>query len=314
MQKKMMLVGFVLIAILFVAGCSSAPGDSVQSTEAALEQARTGTEGVKTSFLNNFPPPLIYDENELVTLLEIENKGGYTLQQEDCAVQITGFDPSIIRGNFEASCGTNYGELEGKNVYNLEGSINQIEFRSPSVRLPPGVFEYNPTLNVLTCYQYETHANAEVCVDPSFYQITSEQKACTPRDVSLGGGQAGPIGVSHVGVDMTGRKAVFEITVRNYQSGSRVLSPDVYVRDCGKGIFEFTDFDRIKYNVKLSGGGYLDCKPSDKYVRLHNGQGKIVCTYDIPGTVAFETPLQIDLQYGMMDSFSKQIKIIETPE
>lgn len=315
MQKRLLQAIFLLSVVLLIAGCNSSAGDSPQSTQAALQQARTGTEGVTTSLLQDLPPSLLYDENELVALVEVQNKGAFDLNPTACFVQVTGFDRNIIGGNFGAaqSCGTNYGVLEGKNVFNLDGSFNQLEFRAPRVTLPRGVFEYKPTLNFLTCYQYETHTSAEVCIDPQSYQITSEQKACQPVDISMGGGQGGPVGVSSIGVEMTGSKAIFEITIRNFKPSARILSPNAYIRDCGQGIFDFTDFDRVGYDVRISSGGRLRCTPTDAEVRLNNGVGKIICTYDISGPVAFETPLLIDLQYGVMDQFSKQITIIETP-
>ena len=69
------------------------------------------------------------------------------------------------------------GVLEGKNVYNVEGSTNILEFES-SLNLPYNVPDYSPTLNYLTCYNYHTAAYPSVCVDPLFYQVSSEQKTC----------------------------------------------------------------------------------------------------------------------------------------
>jgi hypothetical protein len=75
----------------------------------------------------------------------------------------------------------------------------------------------------------------------------------------------------------------------------------------------WTSFFRL-YDVRLSGGTLIDCKPHDKIVRLNNGQGKIVCSYTIPGTSSFETPLKIDLDYGYIDSIQQPIKIVKTPQ
>ena len=202
--------------------------------------------------------------------------------------------------------------FQGKNVYNVEGDFNQIEFSSTNVNLPENVYEYNPTLNFVACYGYRTKASPQVCVDSQLYQVTSEQKTCLPQDVSMGGGQGAPVGVSFVGVDMTGTKAIFEINVVN-QGGGRVVSPDASLSNCGVGNIEYRDLDKLRYEVGLSGGSLIDCKPQDHYVRLFNNQGKIVCSFNIPVTAPFQTPLLIDLDYGYIDSFQKSIKIIKTP-
>jgi hypothetical protein len=316
MKKGLMLV-VLLFTVLVLAGCGEriAQGDEPLDTEAALRLVQTGTQGVEIELQTNLPPSLVYDDSELIALVEVHNRGNYNLDAHECFVQITGFDPNIIRGDFgrAASCTENYGVLEGKNVYNVEGSTNQIEFRAPSVTLPNGVFEYEPKLNYLACYQYHTIANPEVCVDPLFYQVTAEQKACTPTNVPMAGGQGAPVGISYVGVDMVGSKAVFEINVKNFNPAGRVLSPYADVRACGQASLNYQDLDRVGYNVQLTGAGYVDCKPTDGLVRLVNDQGKIVCTFDIPGSAAYTTPLLIDLDYGFIDSFSKPVKIVQTP-
>ena len=308
----------VLVFTLFLlVSCKGEPaaGEKPHDTAAALKLVQTGTLGVEITTMPNYPPSQIYDLNELIALVEVRNKGNYNLGPQDCFIQITGFDPNIIGGGFDQprTCAENVGILEGKNVYNTDGSFNQIEFRSSNILLPEGVFEYNPTLNILTCYVYRTLANPLVCVDPLFYQVTREQKSCTPRDVGMGGGQGAPVGVSYVGVDMVGSKAIFEINVIN-NGGGTVLSPDTDIRSCTQDLLQYTDVDKVGYTVHLSGGMPISCSPGDGLVRLSNNQGKIVCSFDIAGTGAYETPLQITLDYGYIDSFQKSLKIIQTPQ
>ncbi len=312
-SKIVFTIVFSLVFLLLVS-CRGVPqGERPQDTSAVLRQVQTGTQGVEINTLPRYPPDTLYDRNELVALVEVRNRGNHNLEPQDCFIQMTGFDQNILGQQLTGSrsCAENVRTLEGKNVYNLEGGFNQIEFRSTNVQLPPGVYEYNPTLNILACYNYRTRANPQVCIDPSLYQITSEQKTCIPRDVSLGGGQGGPVGVSFVGVDMVGTKAIFEINVVNHGRG-RIISPDAQIRDCDKGI-DYPDLDKLRYNVDLPSASLVDCKPQDRYVRLVNNQGKIVCTFEAGSTGSYETPLLIDLDYGYISSYTKKIKVIQTP-
>lgn len=320
MQKdvpRIVLLVFILAAALLLTSCRGrvAAGDEPRDTAARLRLVQTGTQGVEIFLLNNFPPPYVYDQNELITLVEVRNRGNHDLQPQDCFVQITGFDPNIIGGGFEQprSCAENSNVLEGKNVYNTEGGVNQLEFRSSSIVLPQNVYEYSPQLNFLSCYNYRTKANPAVCVDPLFFQVAAEQKTCLPKDVGMAGGQGAPVGVSHVGVEMVGRKAVFEITVRNFGTG-RVLAPFSDIRSCGQSSLEYTDLDKVAYTVQMSGGNLIDCKPLDGLVRLNNNVGKVICQFDVPGATPFETPLQIELDYNYIQSFLRPVKIIKTPE
>lgn len=314
-MKKSVIVFLVLFTLL-VSACGSIKGGATpRDTSALLKEVQSGTQGIELLVLPNLPPDQIYDLNELTTVVEIKNKGNHDLEPQECFLQVTGFDQRIISGDINAprSCADGAGTLEGKNVYNIEGGFNQIEFSSTNVQLPDGVFEYNPTLNFLACYHYQTKASPSVCVDPQFYQVTAEQKTCIPQDVSLGGGQGAPVGISYVGVDMVGRKAIFEINIIN-QGVGRVLSPNTDVRNCAGSSLARTDLDQVAYVVDLSGGSPIDCKPRDGYVRLNNGQGKIICSFDINDNTAFQTPLMINLDYNYIQSFTKPIRIVKTPQ
>ena len=310
-------IALLLFLSLFLLACkpSVAGGERPTDTEAALAAVRIGTQGIDINFVPNYPPAVVYDQNELTALVEVHNRGNHPLEATDCFVQITGFDPNIIQGGFNVprSCTENIGTLEGKTVYNIQGSQNQMEFRSTSITLPPNVFDYNPMLNVKACYTYHTKASPQVCLDPLVYQITSEQKACDYRTpISAGGGQGAPVGIGYVQSEMVNGRAIFDINVVNYGTG-RIISPDADIRGCDTGL-AYTDLDKLRYSVKLSAGTSIDCKPRDGTVRLFNNQGKIVCTFDIPGSASYQTPLQIDLDYGYIQSFQRQVRIIQTPQ
>lgn len=311
---KVLLILLIASFLLLVSCKPQGAGETPRDTAAILQQVKTGTQGVEIQLLQDSPPSLIYDQNELIALVEVKNKGNYNLRAQDCFVQITGFDPNIISGGFSSprSCAEGVGVLEGKNVYNTEGSTNLLEFES-GLNLPYNVPDYSPTLNYLTCYNYHTSANPSVCVDPLFYQVSSEQKTCRPKDLPMGGGQGGPVGISYVAVDMVGGKAIFEINVQNLGAG-RVLSPYANIQNCGQASLEYKDLDKLSYNVELTGGGKINCKPNDGFVRLVNNQGKIICSFSIPGATPFETLLLVDLDYGYMQSQQKAVKIVRTPQ
>ena len=318
MKKSVSKVALVILiaSLLLLVSCKPKPGagETPLDTVAALQQVKTGTQGVELQLIQDSPPPILYDQSDLIALVEVKNKGSYDLKAQDCFVHVTGFDRNIISGSFfgPRSCAEGVGLLEGKNLYNTEGSSNILEFES-SINLPFQVPDYNPTLNFLSCYHYHTIANPSVCVDPLFYQVSAEQKTCRPKDVPMAGGQGGPVGVSYVGVDMVGNRAIFEINIKNMGTG-RVLSPFANINNCGQASIDYQDLDRVQYNVEMTGGGKVNCKPQDGFVRLSNGQGKVICTFDIPGSSAFETPLLIDLDYSYTDSFQKSVRIVKTPQ
>ncbi|MBT4605126.1 hypothetical protein HOC01_05790 [archaeon] len=308
-SRMFLLIG-TLAMLLMLSSCTQiSAGENPDQSANSLAAAQTGSRGVEVSFVSGFPQSTIYDISDFVAILEVYNKGNHDLVASDCYLQITGFDPNIIRGiDYVQSCG----QVDGKSVYNLDGGWNQVEYMSTSITIPEGSYEYEPSLNLVWCYAYETQASASICVDPLFYQVTSEQKACEPRDVSMGGGQGGPVGVSYVGVDMVGDVAIFEITVRNLGSG-RVLSPLTDISNCGSSTLEYSDLDIVHFTADMTGGNLIDCTPSDGKIRLSNDVGKAVCKFRITGTSAYETPLQIELDYNYIENTKKSVQIIETP-
>ncbi len=308
--KLAVLITLIISLSITLSSCGMiSAGENPTETSASLSQAHSGTRGVEAKFVTNYPPSKIYDVNDFIALIEIENKGSHDLDSSDCYLQVTGFDPDIIRGvDYIQSCG----DIDGKSVYNLDGGYNQIEYESSNIDLPNGMYEYSPNLNLVWCYNYQTIASPTICVDPLFYEVTSEQKACNPQSVSLGSGQGGPVGVSYVGVEMTGDTAIFEISVSNY-GGGRVLSPYADIVNCGEATLDYSDMDHLNYYVEMTGGSLIKCTPSDWELRLNNNAGKIICSFNIDGASAFETPLLITLDYGYIDNTQKSVQIIETP-
>ena len=98
MKKRVYGVILVMVLLFLISCKGTAPGDKPLDTEAAIQRVQTGTEGVKLSLVQNYPPNLLYDQNEFLALVEVKNKGNFDLDQRDCFVQITGADPNIIRG------------------------------------------------------------------------------------------------------------------------------------------------------------------------------------------------------------------------
>lgn len=312
MKKEVIIVSLMLI-LLFITSCAYKPnaGETALESSVAVQKASQGTRGIEFKFLQDYPKKTMYDTTQLNGLVEIWNKGTYDLSPSECYLELIGYDKNIIKGVYHRQSCVSTGTLGGKTPYNLDGSYNQIEFKSSSIRLPLGVNRYTPTLNLVACYEYQTYANPLVCVENPLYQVSSAQKTCIVKDVSGSSGQGGPVSVSYVDVEMAGNKAIFAITVKNNGKG-RVISPLTSLANCPNTL-AYSDFDKVGYSVSMSGGNLISCKPEDRYVRLTNNVGKIICSFNVGNTAAYETPLMIDLDYNYMQYLKQQIQIIKTP-
>ena len=308
MKKDGLFVVMFLLFVILIAGCTPKQPENPQDVAAVTRYVRSGTLGLDIKFTQNVPPAQIYDTSDLTALLEIKNVGTYDLSGNKCFVQLGGFDPTIIRGvNARQACG----DLPGKNVYSVDGSFETTEFHSGSITLPHDVDNYKPTLVATACYEYQTIASPQVCVDPHFYELTAQQKSCQVRDFGVSGGQGAPVAVTYVNVDMVGSKAVFAIDIANV-GGGRVVSPRAGIQQCPVGL-KYDDFDEVRYRLELSGGRMIQCTPRNFLVRLTGDRGKVVCTFDVGNSQAYETPLRIQLDYNYMQSLQKPLEIVRTP-
>lgn len=301
----------IVVMLLLVIACTPRQPENAQQLAAVTQYVRSGTRGVEMNFVQNVPPRQIYDTSDLVVLLELRNLGNYDLGREQfqqCIVQLGGYDKSIVRGiNERQTCG----DLPGKSEFVLDGGFNTVEFESSSILLPPDVDTYEPPLVATACYEYRTVAAPQVCIDPDFFEITATQRACNVRDFGVSGGQGGPVGITSVNVDMVGRKAIFQIEVANLGLG-RVVSPRASITQCPGGL-RYKDFDEVQYHVELAGAHLVKCAPQDQLLRLGNGRGKFVCTFDVGSVPAYETPLRVELNYNYMQSIRAPLQIIRTP-
>jgi len=300
----------ILLLVIALTACSQQNPQEVNQVSAVSQYVRSGTQGVEMQFVQNLPPRQMYETGDLVTLIELRNLGHHDLGREafqQCFVQFGGFDKNIIRGVPERqTCG----DLPGKSEFLQDGGFTTIEFQSTGITLPADTPSYTPPLVATVCYEYKTIATPQVCVDPNFFEITADQKACEVRDGAVGGGQGGPVAVTSVNVDMAGSTAIFTIDISNNGNG-RVISPQTSLTKCPK--LDYNDFDEVHFSVEMSSGQFIKCAPQGQIVRLNNGRGRFVCQFRIGNTPAYQTPLRIELNYNYMNTIRRDVEIIRTP-
>ena len=332
-MKKEVLIFVFLVLLLVCGGCKKAREEPTAVTGITPGGAVTGTKGITMRFAKNLPPNRIYDTQPLDIVVELNNKGAYDIAgPADCMLHLSGYDETILPGiDKDQDCGF----LEGVSVYNPDGGSTTKEFRTDTIYLPEGVDVYEPTFMLTVCYRYRTVANPIVCIDPNYYQITPQQRACAVKDVMLPRGQGAPVSVDRVDVDMMQGKVRFKIYVSN-KGGVEikpekrgifrkkkiaprrlgvVLSPDVAVSRCPMDL-EYEDYNIIRYNVEMTGSYPIECKPQidgEYKLRLIDNKGVIYCIFPVSGNEAYQTPLKITLDYVYMDAISKKVEILRTP-
>ncbi len=348
MKKENLLPGFFIVlalSLLLLSGCTNnnrgmnnlklgGLGRNPDKYVDVRTNFHTGTKGVTVKFVKDNPPLILYDTGntdpskpEIPLLLQVRNEGAYT--PDAIYIYLTGFDPNII------GLPTRFpriSSLQGRSLFNTEGGIAMLglsdgtEFGTGvdrgQIDLPPELDEFNPTIQALFCYDYETDASPTICVDPHPYTVT-EQKACRVEDVKdfRVGGQGGPVAVTSVRPRMVPGKVIVEIGIRNSGHG-KVVSIDSIGGNCPFGL-GFSDMNIMGYEVtfngkivdsnsntgRTTGSVEYGCQPS--LLRLRNNAATLHCIFPINSmqNSAYQTVLNIKLKYGYLDYTEKQLRI-----
>jgi hypothetical protein len=281
---------------------------------------RTGTQGLELRFLDQSPPLHVYEGDYLPITLELFNRGASEIFTGE--IHITGYDPQIINNNLGA--GINIGNLpypgepvyfemlDKKTQFNREGGYLLMEFSSGKINLPQQTPKYSIPLTIFACYDYETIASTEICIDPEPHKVYNE-KACVTRNVGMGGGQGAPVAVTNVElVNMREQMRItFDIVnVGSGLSGGTIVDLNkMFDNACPNG-FGPNEIDVVYLSeVKVGINGITQfCSPNGR-VKLVNGRGRVSCTYQMPGGTAFKTPLEIKLEYGYKTFIRKDVEI-----
>jgi len=315
MMKSITNVYLVLFMSLLITGCSS----RTKAFSQVDENFRTGSQGLTFKFMPFSPPDKIFDNEELRFRIEISNKGAEDVVGTNNRAYVSGFDTSIITGI--PTNGVEIPELEGKKVFNPDGSFDNVELlgfiRDLRAR---NIDKYQPAVLATFCYKYKTIADPNICVDPDPFSTTVSNKVCNFQTQPSLGTQGAPVAINRVDVEAAPGKTRFKIYVQNVGSGD-VLHDGADILDrCNpydpKGL-DVNDIDFVHIDEVVLGDISIigSCKPLDNgYLRLKtSGAGFMMCEVDGLIGPAYTTPLRITVSYNYRETLTTNLNIIQTP-
>lgn len=276
---------FMVLLLVFVSGC-------MESSQ-QYPQYRKGTKAIVLSFVKSAPPSKVFDTDKFIIGVEAKNTGAETTRVN---FYLSGYDTSII--NIERQKGPI--KLLGKeDLFNpYEGESRIVTFKQSSTHLG-GADTYTPTFMVAACYNYETVAQAQVCINGN---PTFNKGVCTVSDVSLSGGQGAPVGVTRVGVAATPGKTNFKIHVKNFGSGG----------PCTDG--QVNELEEVTVKSVKVHNKELSCTPlSGRKLRLIRGEADLYCKMEVNLDAVYPTPLIVTLSYGYSTVITRSVEIIKAP-
>lgn len=273
----------------------------------------SGSEGLRMTFLDNLPPQRLFDNEEFNAGIQLENRGVADVGGPGDKVYLSGFDPSMITGI--STFGMQIPPLRGKDLITQRGDVDTVFFKGRIALLKgKGLTQFPAKILATVCYDYETFASPQVCIDPTPFSPSLKQKVCTAQAVGAGT-QGAPIAVTNVEVLPSPGNTKFKIMVQNV-GGGRVFKYGVGPLTKCSPFTEGLSFNELEYvevqDVIVSDVSIKSsCRGLDQNnVRLTNGQGVFYCELrNIRGSAAYQTPLIIKLRYGYESTLLRNVDI-----
>ncbi len=309
-MKKEHIIFSVIVLILFIlSGCDFQFGSSTEFNP----EVHKGSEGLSIEILKNTPPDEIYEDEIFKIVARLINKGAYAINNG--VVSLT-YEKEFVDllSNQKITF-----DLKGKDVYNTYDDEDLAVFDLKAKLLDPMSEVHTSLLLLTSCYDYETIASFQVCIDTNIYQIRPEdEKICTVKDLSSTG-QGGPLVVTRVEQDISGG----EYIIPHYK---------IYLQNKGKGeVIKYGKKDEACSSVGITGDDYnvvelidvefsnyklsnKDIKCTPDVVKLKNREAMIRCYLDknvIKNTdPSFVTSLKIHIRYGYTETESMLLDVL----
>jgi len=303
MKRDHLHIGYILVFVLVLslyAGCSTSQTTATQSN------FRFGTQALDMEWKSN-NQNRVFIGDDLILLLQLNNRG--TADITNGQLYLSGYDPSYLNLQIEPSPSFT---MPGKSQFDPNGDFSDLyTLRATNVKGPQNVNQFQQSILVAACYDYETTAVASVCIDSDPYNKITRQKACTMTTVSVGG-QGAPVVVSSV-EPVVGQNSVrFNIRLAN-SGGGVVFDPRISLDVCGQGL-SFENTDRVVVSKVTLGGKSLDCTPQNP-IWLNSGSASFTCECQGDGCIdpnvpAYQTLLEVDLRYGYRNSLATQVTVM----
>src|SRR3989338_5643211 len=304
----------ILLISLTVISCS--PNRNREGERISDRDYRQGTKGLELEFMRNAPPDMVYSGDDMNLIVEIRNLGAYpTTDSFDGRLEVYGYDEKVFQGERWNGGPFISPTLQGRSQFSPEGGRENKEFHVDKVTTPFGSEAFKQRIIVAACYKYKTIAQPLVCIDPEPQSVFDESKVCTVdrngKTYALGS-QGAPVAVTRVEEEISSSNINFSIEIKNVGRG-KVVDENVR-KECPLGL-DFNDVDRVMASVKLPYDSSPKCQPKGDYtdpIRLDESEiGTIFCTFKKPPSKsAFETVLQITLDYRYVDEVYKDIEVI----
>lgn len=309
------LVTFLAFFAVLLVACPA--GDE---TGTASSPFFGGTEGIKISFIEGFPPSTpILDQSRVPfdIVLNIENVGEWDVANANDAVfTISGISPTDFgKTSADFTKPSNLqllGIKKDSQGNKLPGTATQLQFTGLAYRNKiSGSQQF--TINANACYKYGTKASSKVCVRGNLLNPTAN--GCSPREPKQAFVSGAPMWVENLQQTVeSSDRIVFTFNVVPKGAGSYYQLASGCAEDLAKK-------NKVKVTVGTGIGSGAVCNLQDEqgsainsntgYVTLFGPSRIVRCVQEIPsGEIGdYEKVVDITLEYDYKESIQKQITV-----
>jgi hypothetical protein len=289
----------VLLLLLLVACTGFGPVRKDITTDSP---ARVGKQGLDVNY--KVFPTEVYEESNFRLTLEMENKGAqdisqgvFSLSGDEEFISLLG----LTQGTFFLK-GSEYGPGQ-KQIFQFDGKTKPLS----GYREDPSA-----TIRFYACYDYQTQATANVCMDTDLMDTT--EKPCQTSTVRMSGGQGGPVAITSVKTDMTRHPTqkeylVPEFTIKFDNAGKGLLMAEGSAITMCQGYTPYAeDLNTIRIDAMLADQS-LQCNRG--IVNIKNVP-EVKCKlvegiHESAGT--YVTQLAVHANYGYVDSVVRSFRV-----
>jgi len=316
-SKKIMLI---IIVCLFIIACK--PIGPSPTKPITYINYKTGIEGLDINFIQYQPPDEIYEGSDFTVGLEIQNKGGYQIEEGRLRLLL---DNTFVG---MAELPSSIQALEGKSQFYPEGEKYMDFFKGKSYKdlgeFSIGKKTKSVNFEIIACYPYKTEATTDICLNPpsvSDYLQVNQQACLANREYQLTS-QGSPLVITKIEETIIPDNDIeYKVKLKIYiekRGDGTITTSDSYYKTCvgekldkkkEKNIFEIKEISFSDFSTLASGRNNINCNPF-KQVKLENNKAKIECDALVKKSRGmFQTPLLIELDFGHVNKKSKTITI-----
>ncbi len=310
MKKIGLIILLLVVGMMFISGCENKSKSNSDKKSPFIG----GTTGIAVSFAEGNPPSEVYDGGNYPfdIVVQLENKGEYTVPKEKVKVRIMGLYPS------------EFGVSDNQLVKSPEEDVTQTkkDAEGDVIKGPPLYVTFS-TLNHLkalegnrlfpiraeVCYYYETKAIAPLCIRKDNLDIT-DKGVCEVNGNKEVYNSGGPVQVLDFKEQPLSKKKVrFQFRISHGGTG------EIYKKDTDCSDEVNTNENKVWVEVKSEQGlniqcsGFSDGTATSGYARLYEGDIIIMCTVESNTQIDSEVPVNIKIAYDYKEEKSADLLV-----